>query len=206
MKLILASQSPYRAELLGKLQLAFSQHPSHIDEYCIAGESPKDRALRLSEAKARAVADQLAERPIDNEQSLIIGSDQVAALGTTILNKPGGFEQAYQQLAHSQGQIVQFYTGCCVLNAASGASYCSVDEITVKFRTLSEPEITRYLQIEQPYDCAGSFKAEGLGISLFEYIHCDDPNALVGLPLISLCKLLRQHNFDPLANTEISEG
>lgn len=193
MQLILASTSIYRGEILSKLQLPFRQLPSHIEELVIAGESPQDRALRLSREKALAVAAQC------EAQALVIGSDQVAHLNGRLLHKPGNFETAREQLQRVSGQSVSFETGCCVVDSASRRMESRLDTVTVTFRDLAITEIEHYLHLEQPYDCAGSFKAEGLGICLFEKIQSKDPNALIGLGLISLCEILNQFGVNPLA-------
>ena len=205
MELILASQSIYRAQLLAKLRVNFTQMPSFAEESVLSAESPEERAQRLSKVKAESVVNTLLHSNDRTEgsknelqQKLVIGSDQVAALGTTLLRKPGSPEVAAKQLAMCSGKTANFYTGCCVINTATSVYFSSLDKVEVTFRNLSNTEITAYLEAEQPYDCAGSFKAEGLGISLFESIQGHDPNALIGLPLISLCRLLRKHNFEPL--------
>lgn len=192
MKLILASQSVYRGQLLAKLRLPFIQEPSDLDELVVENEPPEQRALRLSQEKADRVAARFT-----GQDYLVIGSDQVACVDGVLLHKPGNFENARRQLLLCQGKTVCFYTGCAVVNAETGLAHHCVDKIEVAFRALAESEINRYLELEQPYDCAGSFKVEGLGITLFEAIRCDDPNALVGLPLIGLCRLLRLHGYDP---------
>lgn len=181
--IILASGSQYRAELLRKLHLDFISCGSHVDETPLPGESPEPLALRLSQAKAEALS---AMYP----NHLIIGSDQVAVCGGEFLNKPGDRTQAIRQLKAQSGQTVRFYTGVCVLNSANGQSRSDIDICAVHFKTLSDSQIERYVDLEQPFDCAGSFKSEGLGIALFSRIEGDDPNALIGLPLIKLTGLL----------------
>lgn len=186
---ILASQSAYRAELLGKIISNFKQQAADIDESPKAGESPTELSLRLAEEKARHIAQQ------SSKPALVIGSDQVACLNQQILGKPLSTAKAAQQLQACSGQSVHFYTSLCLLNTATNNCQLSVETYEVKFRELNEQEIARYIEIEQPLDCAGSFKMEGLGISLFEHIRGDDPNSLIGLPLIRLCELLRHEGL-----------
>lgn len=183
-KLILASTSPYRAELLTRLGLPFDSVNPRTDETPLPGEAPENTALRLSEAKARAVAG-------DHADALIIGSDQVAVCEGRIFGKPGDHARAVAQLKALSGKTVNFFTGLCLLNAGTGN--CQVRGIStmVTFRTLRDDEIERYVTREQPYNCAGAAKSEGLGISLLRSMRGDDPNALVGLPLIALCDMLR---------------
>lgn len=183
--IVLASGSPYRAKLLKKLDLAFSTCASNVDESPLPAETPVALAQRLSIAKARAAA-------TDFPRHLIIGSDQVAACGDDILGKPGNQKSAIEQLLKQSGQTVLFYTGLCLFDSVAGTSLCDVDVCSVHFRHLDRAEILRYLDKEQPYDCAGSFKAEGYGIVLFEKIVGEDPNALIGLPLIKLRRMLAQ--------------
>ena len=183
--IVLASTSRYRAELLRRLLPAFEQVAPDVDEAEQPGESPAARAVRLAEAKARAVARQRGD-------ALVIGSDQVAALGANILHKPGTLANAHEQLRASSGNCVNFYTGLCVVDGASGLSSNAIDHTRVQFRALSDAEIDRYLARESVLDCAGSIKCEGAGISLFERIESTDPTALIGLPLIALARLLRQ--------------
>lgn len=185
--LILASSSQYRRKLLSRLQLPFESHSPDIDESPKSGESPEDMVKRLSEEKARALA-----RQYNNH--FIIGSDQVAVLGANVLTKPGGFDAAFEQLNSQSGKRVLFLTGLALLN--TNTNIIQVDMITteVAFRQLTNQEITDYLNQDEPYDCAGSFKSEGLGITLFEGIYGTDPTALVGLPLIRLGEMLR--DFD----------
>ncbi len=180
--LILASSSPYRKELLSRLGLPFTCHNPDIDESGRTGESPVDLVTRLAEEKARAVRK-------SHSDAVVIGSDQVAVLNGQILTKPGNHENAVKQLAGMSGQGVVFLTGLCVLDPHNIQTACITCEVV--FRMLGMEEIERYLQLEQPYDCAGSFKSERLGISLFEKIECDDPTALIGLPLIRLSAMLR---------------
>jgi MAF protein len=183
-KLILASSSRYRAELLRKLGLPFETVSPDIDEARRPGESPEALVLRLAEEKARAVGSQTAD-------PLIIGSDQVAVSEGEILGKPGTEERARAQLARLAGKPVLFYTGLCLLDAESAHAQTAVVLTAVTFRDLTPEEIRNYVERERPVDCAGSFKSEGLGIALFESIEGPDPNALIGLPLIELCRMLR---------------
>ncbi|UVE19240.1 Maf family nucleotide pyrophosphatase [Pseudomonas sp. LS44] len=181
--LLLASSSPYRRELLARLRLPFSSATPDINEAPRDGENPIELVKRLAQEKAQALA-------ASHEQHLIIGSDQVALLRGTILGKPHSMERAIQQLRSASGESVHFLTGLALLNSASGQ--CQVDYVrfTVNFRQLSEAAIIRYLEAEQPFDCAGSFKAEGLGVSLFRSTQGDDATSLVGLPLIRLVDML----------------
>ena len=181
--LILASSSPYRRELLARLQLPFDCQAPNIDESRQPNEPADALVRRLAEAKARALSPQ-------HPHHLIIGSDQVAVLDDHVLGKPHTFERAQQQLRAASGRSVTFLTGLALLNSASGQ--CQVDCVpfTVHFRTLDDALIQRYLQLEQPYDCAGSFKSEGLGISLFRSTEGSDATSLIGLPLIRLVDML----------------
>jgi len=183
-RLILASTSRYRRELLGRLRLPFESVAPQVEEDQHAGESVESMVARLAEAKARAVARV-------HPGALVIGADQAASLGGHALGKPGDRERAIEQLALCSGQHVLFHTALCVIDA-QGRQAADLDTTTVRFRTLTDTEIARYVDAEQPYDCAGSFKCEGLGISLFEAIETSDPSALIGLPLIRLCALLRR--------------
>ncbi|MDD1619939.1 MAG: Maf family nucleotide pyrophosphatase [Methylococcaceae bacterium] len=188
-EIILASASQYRAELLRKLHLDFISCGSNVDETPLPGESPELLAKRLSQAKAEALS---AMYP----NHLIVGSDQVAVCGNELLSKPGDRTQAIRQLKMQSGQTVRFYTGICVLNSATGHYLNDIDICSVHFKTLSDSQIERYVDLEKPFDCAGSFKSEGLGIALFSRIEGDDPNALVGLPLIKLTGLLARFGID----------
>ena len=183
-QLILASTSPYRRELLARLPLEFEVVAPGVAEEHLHGESPADRALRLATAKARAVS---ARHP----QSLVIGSDQVAACQGEILDKPGDAARCRGQLTRLSGQTAQFYTACVLLGAHPSTHLAHVDTTTVVFRALSAGEIERYVERERPFDCAGGFRVEGSGIALFEYIESQDPTALIGLPLIWLAAALR---------------
>ena len=187
--LILGSTSPYRRELLQRLGLPFEVCAPQVDETPSPGEAPRALAERLALAKARAVAALVPG-------ALVIGSDQVAELDGQPLGKPGTHERARAQLARMSGRTVQFHTAVAVV----GPDFERVDlaPVAVRFRTLDEDEIERYLRAEQPYDCAGSAKSEGLGIALLEAIDSDDPTALIGLPLIRTARLLRAAGLDPL--------
>ena len=182
--LVLGSTSRYRRELLQRLGLPFDVAAPEVDETPLPGEAPRDLALRLALAKARAVA-QL------HPEAVVIGSDQVADLAGEPLGKPGHHERAVAQLRQMRGQTVVFQTAVAVVCAATGFEQIDLAPVEVKFRDLSDPEIERYLRAEQPYDCAGSAKSEGLGIALLDAIHSDDPTALIGLPLIRTCRMLR---------------
>jgi septum formation protein len=184
-RIVLGSTSRYRAELLRRLVPEFKQVAPGTDEAALPGEAPAARALRLAIAKAEAAAHGQAK-------SLVIGSDQVAELDGTMLDKPGTVELACQQLAACSGREVHFHTALCLLDTRAGRRYTHVDHTHVRFRPLHTDEISRYVEREQPLDCAGSFKCEGLGISLFETIDNRDPSALIGLPLIALARLLRE--------------
>jgi septum formation protein len=188
-KLILASTSRYRRDLLSRLGLPFEVSAPSTDESAIAGEAPARMAERLAEAKARSVA---------AEQAVVIGSDQVASLDGLLLRKPGTQDVALRQLVACQGKTVLFHTGALVLDNASGRTWSHVDQTEVKFARLERPALERYLDIERPYDCVGSFKAEALGVALFEHIHSRDPTALIGLPLIWLAAALKSAGIDPL--------
>jgi septum formation protein len=180
--LVLASGSPYRRELLARLRVPFDVLVSDVDETAPSDESPRATALRLSEAKARAVA---ARRP----DAVVIGSDQVAEWDGRPFGKPGTHEAAVAQLRTLRGRTVAFHSGLCVV-APDGSVRADVVTTTVRFRAVDDATIERYLRAEVPYDCAGSAKAEGLGIALLERIDSDDPTALVGLPLIALVSML----------------
>ena len=187
-QIVLASTSPFRRELLGRLGFPFETAAPDTDESPLPGESPEALALRLSEAKAKAVADRYPG-------TLIIGSDQVAVLDGRIYGKPGSHERAVEQLRAMRGRSVNFYTGLCLYNAASGTARTVGIPTLVTFRDLSNEEIERYLLREQPYNCAGSAKSEGLGIAIIARMEGTDPNALIGLPLIALCDLLRAEGY-----------
>lgn len=185
--LILASTSPYRRELLVRLRLPFDVARPAVDETPAPGETPMQLAVRLSEAKACEVS-------VRHPGAWVIGSDQVAALGDRPLGKPGSREAAIAQLQAMRGRAVEFLTGVCL--ARDGLVQArALDVTSVRFRALSDAEIERYVDVEQPFDCAGSFKSEGFGIVLFEAIETRDPTALVGLPLVATARLLREAGF-----------
>ena len=183
-RLVLGSTSRYRRELLQRLSIPFEVAAPDVDETPRSGESPRDLACRLALAKAYAVA---ALHP----DAIVIGSDQVADLGGEPLGKPGTHERAVAQLQRMRGQTVVFQTAVAVVCQDTGFEQTTLAPVQVVFRNLSDAEIESYLRTEQPYDCAGSAKSEGLGIALLESIHNDDPTALVGLPLIRTCRMLR---------------
>ena len=187
-RLILASTSRYRRELLGRLRLPFDVASPDVDETPRPGETPLALANRLAVAKAHDVASREAEG------AWALGSDQVADLDGLPLGKPGGRDAAIAQLRAMSGRVVRFHTAICLAHA-DGRAFADCDLTEVHMRALEDGEIERYLDAEQPYDCAGSFKSEGLGIALFEAIDNRDPSALVGLPLIATCRLLRQAGF-----------
>ena len=189
--LVLASTSIYRRELLGRLQLEFETFAPHVDERPLPDELPEVTALRLAQAKARAAA------PF-YPTAVIIGSDQVAAVNGVRLGKPGGREHAQEQLRQVSGREVVFHTALCVLQVETDRARDRVVPTRVRFRSLTSSQISAYLDREQPYDCAGSAKSEGLGIALLEEIRGDDPTALIGLPLIALVSLLRDTGLDVL--------
>ena len=190
-RLILGSTSPFRRELLDKLGLSYEVAAPAVDEAAEPGESPEHLVARLAEAKARAVA---AGYP----DALVIGSDQVAVLDHHILGKPGDHDTAVEQLRAASGRWVNFQTGLCLLDAADGAAQVEVVPFRVRFRGLEETEIENYLRREQPYNCAGSFKSEGLGIALFQRLEGEDPNALIGLPVIRLIDMLKRVGVEVL--------
>lgn len=182
--LVLGSTSRYRRELLQRLNLPFDVAAPDVDETPLPGEAPRALALRLALAKAHAVA-QL------HPDAVVIGSDQVADLAGEPLGKPGEHERAVLQLRQMRGQTVVFQTAVAVVCSATGFEQVDLAPVEVTFRDLSDQEIERYLRAEQPYDCAGSAKSEGLGIALLDAIQSDDPTALIGLPLIRTCRMLR---------------
>lgn len=183
-RLILASTSRYRAALLQRFGLEFTALNPDIDEAEVPGETPRGRAFRLSETKAEAVAARFPD-------AIVIGGDQVPAASTTILHKPGNAANCREQLKLLSGSTAEFYTGSTVRCIATGVKLSHVDTTAVKLRPLSTAEIDRYIEREKPFDCAGGFKAEALGITLFERIDTEDPTAIVGLPLIWLAGALR---------------
>ena len=183
-RLILGSTSPYRRALLERLRLAFDIVAPGLDETPFAGETPRQLACRLAMAKARAVA---ALHP----EAIVIGSDQVADLDGVAIGKPGNHDAATAQLQRMRGKSVVFQTAVAVVCKAQKFAQMDLAQVKVKFRDVTDAEIEAYLQAEQPYDCAGSAKSEGLGIALLDSIENDDPTALVGLPLIRTCQMLR---------------
>lgn len=186
-QIVLSSTSLFRRELLARLGLPFETANPNVDETARHGETPETTALRLSEDKARAVARQYPE-------ALIIGSDQVAYLDGQVFGKPGTHENAARQLQTMRGRTVNFYTGLCLLNARSGKVQLRGVPTLVTFRNLTSDEIENYLRKEKPYNCAGSAKSEGLGIAIIAKMEGEDPNALIGLPLIALCDFLRNES------------
>ncbi|MEI7613059.1 MAG: Maf family nucleotide pyrophosphatase [Betaproteobacteria bacterium] len=183
-QIVLASTSSYRRELLDRLGISFITTNPDTNETPIEGETPEETALRLSEFKARAVATQYPN-------ALIIGSDQVAYLDGRVFGKPGNHENAVKQLQAMRGRTVNFFTGLCLLNSETGKAHLRGVPTLVTFRNLTDAEIENYLRKERPYNCAGSAKSEGLGIAIIAKMEGEDPNALIGLPLIALCDLFR---------------
>jgi septum formation protein len=188
----LGSTSGYRRALLERLGWPFEVAAPALDESALPGEAPAATALRLAEAKARAVASRYRD-------ALVIGSDQVAELDGLAVGKPADHAEAVAQLRAASGRTVVFHTGVALVDAAEGTCRSRLVEVSSTFRTLATDDIERYLAREQPYDCAGSVKSEGFGIALFERIVSDDPTALIGLPLIALCALLREAGLDVVA-------
>lgn len=184
--LVLASTSPYRQELLKRLGLPFETASPEIDETPLEDEEPEALVTRLSLEKAKAVAGKYPD-------ALIIGSDQVATIDDTIIGKPGTHERAMEQLRSASGKSVTFLTGLALYDAQSGRSHTVCEPFRVQFRSLTDNQIDDYLRREEPYDCAGSFKAEGLGIALFSLMDGEDPNALIGLPMIQLVSMLEEN-------------
>jgi septum formation protein len=191
MKLVLASTSPYRKALLDRLMISYECDSPDIDESPLDGETIEDMVVRLAVLKARAVAAR-------HTNTLVIGSDQSAVLDGRPLSKSGNFDNAVTQLRQASGRRIVFQTGLCVLNTSNGHEQTACVPYTVVFRKLTTEMIERYLKKEQPYNCAGSFKSEGLGIALFEKFEGEDPNALIGLPLIRLIGFLENEGFDVL--------
>jgi septum formation protein len=190
-RLVLASTSRYRRDLLARLRLPFDVIAPAVDETALAGEQPAALAERLAGAKAQAVAARCPD-------AVVIGSDQVAELDGAAIGKPGSHDRAVAQLRAMRGREVRFHTAVAVVRPARQFARQALVTVTVRFRPLDDDEIERYLRTEQPYDCAGSAKCETLGIALLEAIESDDPTALVGLPLIRTCALLRAAGIDPL--------
>jgi septum formation protein len=193
--LILASTSAYRAALLQRLGLPFSVEAPGVTEELLAGEVPAARALRLAQAKAQAIA---AVHP----GAWVLGSDQVAECDGRILEKPGGADRCRSQLAACSGRSVAFHTAVVLMRSQPSAVNQHVDRTVVRFRSLHDDEIARYVQRDRPFDCAGGFRCEGLGITLFDGIDASDPTALIGLPLIWVSHALRQAGLDPLAASQ----
>jgi septum formation protein len=190
-QLILGSSSPYRRDLLARLRLPFQVHSPQVDETALAGEQPAHMATRLAMAKAQAVASQYPN-------ALVIGSDQVVDFYGKALGKPHTHEQATAQLRSMRGQTVVFHTALALVCQQRSLVLSALVPTTVRWRDVSDEEIEGYLLTEKPYDCAGSAKSEGLGISLLSHIESSDPTALIGLPLIQTCTLLRQAGLNPL--------
>ena len=187
-QLILASTSPYRKQLLEKLHLPFTTDKPFVDETPIPNETAVQLVERLAIAKAQAL---VSKHP----NALIIGSDQVCVNNNVILGKPGNFDTAFAQLRAASNKSITFYTGLALINSTTGNTQFLVEPFTVKFRQLTDLMIKNYLEKEQPYNCAGSFKSEGYGVVLFDSLEGKDPNSLIGLPLISLIKLLEAEGF-----------
>jgi len=183
MRLILASTSPFRKAILEKLDIPFECVSPEIDETPEPGEKPEQLVERLAIAKAQAIAK-------NHSDALVIGSDQVAVINNKIIGKPGNYENACKQLKDASGKRVTFLTGLCLINSKTGKVHSTVVPYNVVFRYLRDSQIENYLNKEKPFNCAGSFKSEGLGISLFERLEGDDPNTLIGLPLIRLTAML----------------
>jgi MAF protein len=190
-QLVLGSSSPFRRALLEKIGLEFDTASPDIDETSIDGETAEQLVYRLSQQKAAAIAESYPD-------ALIIGSDQVAVLNDKILGKPGNHQNAVEQLSNASGKQVRFLTGLTLLNAKTGNQQTCVEPFNVHFKSLTKQQIDYYLQQEQPYQCAGSFKSEGFGISLFSKLEGDDPNSLIGLPLIRLINMLLAEGIDVL--------
>lgn len=188
-RLILASSSPYRRQLLDRLAVAYTCISPDIDESPLPGEPPESTALRLAHAKAEKIA-------ADCSDALVIGSDQVAVLNGTLIGKPGDHAGAREQLRAMSGNITVFHTAVCLLDADHGGLQSRVVPTRVRLRSLDDAEIERYLHRDRPYDCAGSAKIEALGIALVESVESEDPTALIGLPLIALCQMLRRAGME----------
>jgi MAF protein len=182
-KIVLASTSPFRKQLLEKLHLTFLTEKPNVDESALEHETAQQLVERLAIKKALAISPNF-------DDALVIGSDQVCVNDGIILGKPGNFDNAFQQLKAASGKTITFYTGLALINSKTGQQQSLVEPFVVKFRPLTDQMITNYLNKEQPYQCAGSFKSEGYGISLFESFEGKDPNSLIGLPLISLIKMI----------------
>ncbi|HCK76026.1 MAG TPA: septum formation protein Maf [Gammaproteobacteria bacterium] len=192
--LILASTSPFRRELLARLGLEFEVIPPGVDETALSGEDARELALRLSKDKADSVAATI-------KKGLVIGSDQVALVGTEILGKPVDREDAIRQLTKSSGKEMHLYTGLTLVNAASGRTQQDVISYSVKYRDLTRDQVEQYLELDAPFGCCGSLRAESLGIALLRELSGPDPSALIGLPLISLVEMLNREGLDVLARS-----
>ncbi|WP_105902380.1 Maf family protein [Vibrio gangliei] len=192
-KLILASTSSYRKQLLEKLSLSFETKQPSCDETPLAGESAEDLVLRLAQLKAKSCA---SSQPV---REFIIGSDQVCVIDDKIIGKPHTREKAIEQLTQASGQTITFYTGLALYNSQTQKCDVRLDRFNVHFRHLTRQQIEYYVDVEQPFNCAGSFKSEGLGIALFERLEGKDPNALIGLPLITLVDMLSQQGIQVLS-------
>ncbi len=195
-RLILASSSPYRRSLLERLRIPFDVCVPDVDETPHPGETPADTALRLAQAKARAVAAREAAEPV-----LVIGSDQVATFDGLQIGKPGTHEKALQQLRAMRNRVVEFHSALCLFDSARGLAQTEDVVTRVRFRDLPDAELDAYLRAETPYDVAGSAKSEGLGIALLDAIESNDPTALIGLPLIALTRMLRAAGYPLLGGT-----
>jgi len=185
---VLASSSPYRGELLSRLHIKFAQASPSIDESSLPNETPHELVSRLALEKAKALSE-------NYNDALIIGSDQVAILNNHVLGKPGNHNNAVKQLKNASGQTVTFLTSLCLYNSQTQQHQLDVIQYKVGFRDLSDNEIENYLRLEEPYNCAGSFKSEGLGVALFSHQEGDDPTSLIGLPLIRLISMLKNEDF-----------
>ncbi|MCH2040840.1 MAG: Maf-like protein [Saccharospirillaceae bacterium] len=191
LKLLLASSSPFRRQILNKLRIPFDCEAPDIDETPLADEQPQQYVERLAVEKAQALAGKYSDH-------WIIGSDQCSVVDGNICGKPHTVEKAQQQLRLSSGKVVHFYTGLCLLNAQTGEYQSVIEPFSVHFRELNDDEIRRYIELEMPLKCAGSFMVEGLGINLFEKLEGRDENSLIGLPLIALLQLMRNAKLNPL--------
>ncbi|KJY90745.1 septum formation inhibitor Maf [Vibrio neptunius] len=189
-QLVLASTSPFRKQLLNKLSVPFETASPNCDETPFSNERPEDLVKRLAKEKAQSCA--------TSQPSLVIGSDQVCVIDGKIIGKPLNRQNAVQQLSRQSGKVIQFYTGLALHNTETNITDVKLDTFTVHFRQLTQQQINRYVEKEEPYYCAGSFKSEGLGIALFEELEGKDPNTLVGLPLIDLIDMLETQGFEVL--------